>query len=146
VLLRRVEVWDGDQPLGDCEVELADGLVAAVRPAAVPPGGPESPERSGLSLVPGLIDTHVHLVGDASRSGSDFYAWPLVTTAEEKVLHGLAHAQRALRSGVTTLRDLTSDAAEVAIARATELGLVTGPRVVTHGMVSMTAGHHDLGP
>ncbi len=139
MLLRRVEVWDGDQALGPCEVETAGGLVATVRPLA-----DEPPQERPLSLVPGLIDTHVHLVGDASRSGADFYAWPVVTTPEEKVLHGLAHAQRALRSGVTTVRDLTSDAAEVAIARATELGLVTGPRVVTHGMVSMTAGHHDL--
>jgi imidazolonepropionase-like amidohydrolase len=141
VLVRRVEVWDGDQPVGRCDVELTDGLVTAVRPAADAPSGPQ---RSGLALIPGLIDTHVHLVGDASRSGSDFYTWPLVTSPEEKVLHGLAHAQRALAAGVTTLRDLTSGAAEVAIARATELGLVTGPRVVTHAMVSMTAGHHDL--
>ena len=144
MLLRRVDVWDGDRALGLRDVELAAGLVSAVRAVPVSGDGAEPRPSSGISLIPGLIDTHVHLVGDASRSGSDFYAWPLVTTPEEKVLHGLAHAQRALRAGVTTLRDLTSDAAEVAIARATDLGLVSGPRVVTHGMVSMTAGHHDL--
>lgn len=67
-----------------------------------------------------------------------------MTTPEEKVLHGLAHAQRVLRCGVTTVREMTADAGEVAIARAVDHGLVTGARVVTHAMVSMTAGHHDL--
>lgn len=138
MLLRRVDVFDGERAIGRCDVEFDGGLIRDISPTA-PDAGP-----SGLALIPGLIDTHVHLLGDAAGSGTDFYAWPLVTPQEEQVLHALAHAQRALAIGVTTVREMTAGAAEVAIGRAVKLGLVSGPRVVTHGMVSMTAGHHDL--
>lgn len=136
MLLRGVELFDGDDVAGCADVELDGGLVAGVTRA--------EGAASGLALLPGLIDTHVHLIGDAREGSGDFYTWPLITTREEQVLHGLAHAQAALRCGVTTVRDLAADAAQVAIGRAVGAGVVAGARVLAHGMVGMTAGHHDL--
>ena len=97
-----------------------------------------------LCVVPGLVDTHVHLVGHAGPGPADFFTWPLTTTREEQVLHGLAHAQRALRQGVTTLRDLAGDEAQIALRRAFDQSLMDGPRLVVHCVVGMTAGHCDL--
>lgn len=97
-----------------------------------------------LSVIPGLVDTHVHLLGHAGPGTADFATWPLVTPREEQVLHAVAHAQRAMRLGVTTLRDLAGDEAQVAVGRAFESGILDGPRVLVHGVVGMTAGHNDL--
>lgn len=97
-----------------------------------------------LAVLPGLIDTHVHLVGNAGGAPADFATWPLTTARDEQVLHGVAHAQRAMRAGVTTLRDLAGDEAQVAIRRAFDGGILEGPRVLVHAVVGMTAGHADL--
>lgn len=97
-----------------------------------------------LSVIPGLVDTHVHLVGHAGPGAADFATWPLVTTRDEQVLHGVAHAQRAVRNGVTTLRDLAGDEAQIAIRRVFDAGVLEGPRVLVHSVVGMTAGHNDL--
>lgn len=100
--------------------------------------------RPEFSIIPGLIDTHVHLIGYAGSETPDFLTWPLITRPEEQVLHGLNHARRALESGVTTLRDLSADEGQFSLRRAIDDGIVVGPRLQAHGMVSMTAGHGDL--
>jgi imidazolonepropionase-like amidohydrolase len=135
--LRAIEVWDGEGERGPCDVDIDGGVFTSVQPA-------RTAAVAELSLIPGLIDTHVHLLGNADPDGDDFYSWPLTTTREEQVLHGLAQAQRAQRAGVTTVRDLSADTRQVAISRAIDAGIVTGARVITHGMVSMTGGHQDL--
>jgi imidazolonepropionase-like amidohydrolase len=94
--------------------------------------------------LPGLVDTHVHLVGYAGPGHADFATWPLTTTLEEQVLHGVAHAQQAMRLGVTTLRDLAGDEAQIAIRRAFDSGVLEGPRLRVHCVVGMTGGHVDL--
>jgi imidazolonepropionase-like amidohydrolase len=98
-----------------------------------------------LCVIPGLVDTHVHLLGHAGDRGThDTFTWPLVTTREEQTLHAAPNAQRAMRNGVTTLRDLAGDEAQVAVRRAFDLGIMPGPRVLVSGPVGMTAGHGDL--
>jgi imidazolonepropionase-like amidohydrolase len=56
----------------------------------------------------------------------------------------VAHAQRALRFGVTTIRDMAGDEAQIAIRRAFDGGVLDGPRVRVHCVVGMTGGHCDL--
>ncbi|NAZ83889.1 amidohydrolase family protein, partial [Kineococcus sp. R8] len=130
--------FDGDVSRGPVALRWSDGVLVVVEPGAAEAGSSE------FTVLPGLVDTHVHLVGDAAGSGTDFLSWPLVTTREEQVLHGLAHAQRALAGGVTTLRDLSADERQVALRRAGDAGLVVAPRILASGVVGMTAGHADL--
>ena len=150
-----IHIWDGAEYRGVGRLEWESGRFTSVgAPAADSASAPSlegqpgsdgrTAEDSAFTVVPGLIDTHVHLVGNASDQPADFLSWPLTTRPEEQVLHGLAHAQRALRGGVTTVRDLAADDVQFSLARALRAGLVTGPRVLAHGMVSMTAGHGDL--
>ena len=138
-----VEIWDGERHLGVADLEWTggrDGTITAVHAAS----GADAAPDGVLSVIPGLIDTHVHLIGNAGPDPADFLSWPLTTRPEEQVLHGLAHARAALRSGVTTLRDLSADEVQFSLARAVNTGVVEGPRLLAHGMVSMTAGHGDL--
>lgn len=140
--LSGIAVWDGTRSLGSSVVEWAvegsDARIAAVG-AAEP-----DPAYAGLTLIPGLIDTHVHLMGYAGSRGADFMTWPLVTRPEEQVFHGLAHAQRALRAGVTTVRDLAASEPQLGLRAGIEEGFVVAPRVLAYGVVGMTGGHNDL--
>ena len=130
-------LWDGERFRGTSTLSWSGDRIEAV--ATV-----EDVAEPELCVIPGLVDTHVHLVGYAGEGTADFATWPLVTTRDEQVLHGVAHAQRALRGGVTTVRDLAADDAQVAIRRVFDAGILPGPRVLAHGMVGMTAGHNDL--
>lgn len=146
-------LWDGTTDRGtvtlDWTTDAVDGTITALNPASTgaTDAGGESPGRASagrLSIIPGLIDTHVHLVGHSGHGSADFLTWPLVTRPEEQTLHGLANARTALRAGVTTVRDLSADDIQFSLRRAIEQGVVDGPRMQAHGMVSMTAGHGDL--
>ncbi len=134
-----LDVWDGSVHRGVSSVRWGstegDDVIRSVEPGT---------SSSGLSLIPGLIDTHVHLIGYAGDATPDFLSWPLVTRPEEQVLHGLANARKALCAGVTTLRDLSADEVQFSLARVLNSGIVDGPRLQAFGMVGMTAGHADL--
>jgi imidazolonepropionase-like amidohydrolase len=132
-----IDLWDGRTALGPSRLSWEGDRILSVE-AAEESAWPE------LSVIPGLVDTHVHLVGHAGHGTADFLTWPVTTTRDEQVLHGVAHAQRAMRRGVTTLRDLAGDGAQIAIGRVFAAGVLDGPRVLVHSVVGMTAGHNDL--
>lgn len=135
--LEGIRVWDGERDRGPMNVAIQGGRVTRLEPTT-------ADRHPGLALMPGFIDTHVHLIGYAGAGTVDYLTWPLITPVEERTVHGVAQAQRALAVGVTTLRDLAGGQSEVALARALNQGIVPGPHVLVHGMVSMTAGHGDL--
>lgn len=137
-ILPGIRVWDGSRDRGVRSVRWSDRGIESIDPTS-------SALASELSLIPGLIDTHVHLIGNAEEGRAvDFLGWPVVTRPEEQVLHGLANAQRALRGGTTTVRDLAADDIQFALVRALDAGIVSGPRLLASGVVSMTGGHADM--
>lgn len=135
--LEGVRVWDGERLLGPATVAWDGDRIQGVDPAAAD-GHP------GLSLVPGLVDTHVHMVAYAGRDKVDDRSWGLVTPWPEQLLHGAAQAQVAMRLGVTTVRDLGAFEPPVGLRRLFDSGAMQGPRVVAFGHVGITAGHGDL--
>ncbi|SDP01386.1 Imidazolonepropionase [Nakamurella panacisegetis] len=137
--LDSVAVFDGVSDLGARSLSWTGDSITAV-------GEPTG--EAQYSVIPGLVDTHVHLLGYAGgRSnvrGFDTFTWPLVTIREEQTLHATANAQKAMRLGVTTLRDLGADETQAAIGRVFDAGILPGPRLLASGPVGMTAGHLDL--
>jgi imidazolonepropionase-like amidohydrolase len=140
--LSSVALWDGVSDQGPRALSWnrsgTDAVFAEPHEASDERGTPQ------FSVIPGLIDTHVHIVGYAGSGTADFLTWPLMTRVEEQTLHGLSNALTAMRGGVTTIRDLSADDIQFSMRRAIDGGVVTGPRMQAHGMVSMTAGHGDL--
>jgi imidazolonepropionase-like amidohydrolase len=104
-------------------------------------------ELGDATVLPGLIDCHVHLEAD----WNDFSATSnLRRSSPEKTLMGLKNAQTYLQRGFTTVRDAgTTDPAydTIALRNAFARGAFAGPRVVAAGVpISVTGGHNDLNP
>ena len=102
-------------------------------------------DLGNATVLPGLIDCHVHLEAD----WNDFSATSsLRRSAPQKTLLGLQNAQEYLRRGFTTVRDAgTDDLAygTVALRDAFARGMFDGPRVVSAGVpISVTGGHNDI--
>jgi imidazolonepropionase-like amidohydrolase len=60
-VIRNVRLFDGERTIPKTDVVVADGKIKAVGPAASAPAGTEVIDGSGDTLLPGLIDSHVHL-------------------------------------------------------------------------------------
>ncbi|MEX1078144.1 MAG: amidohydrolase family protein [Homoserinimonas sp.] len=131
-----IAVWDGDSALGHSTIKWAGDRIESVDSSAE--------HLAGYTLIPGLIDTHVHLGAYSGHGTADWSSWPLTTPWEEQVFHILNNAQKAARHGVTTVRDLSGDGRQLAVKRAVDEGIQQGPRILVHGAVGMTAGHGDL--
>ncbi len=139
---RAARVIDGvaEKPLEDRAVLVENGRITALEPARSLPSTVEVTDLGDATLLPGLIDAHVHLVWNASKE-------PHVLVDQESrfltVLRCAHNCTLQIRAGVTTVRDTGStDAIAVAVARATEVSAIPGPRVVAAGrVICMTGGH-----
>ncbi len=136
----------GAAPLRDATVVVEGRQIAAVGPAGsvAPPPGATVYDLAGRTLLPGLIDGHVHLRAYAGAGQRDIHLWNVTTFLEEQALHAAANARRALLAGVTTVRDMAGGRLEVAVKHAIDDFVLDGARVVASGFVGMTAGHGDL--
>lgn len=146
-VLSDVDIWDGHIHRGRGTIEWEGDRILAVRTGRLDDASVDlaPSDADGFSVIPGLIDTHVHLgayAGDPPLAWDS--QWNLVTPDVEKVFHIAANAQKAMRAGVTTLRDLAGDQRQLAVSRVFDDGIQVGPRLLVHGQVGMTAGHGDL--
>ena len=124
--------------------------IAAVGPAenVQIPAGATVIDLSKATVLPGLVDGHTHVFGfglDGVKPGGPPFASPINDTREYRTLLALSNAQKDLRAGFTTLRDLMSHGggyADVDIKRAINRGFFQGPRmqVATMGLVATGAG------
>ena len=109
-----------------------DGRVSAIGSHA--DGMPDSAEvidLGSLTVVPGLIDVHTHLVGDVQTAGV-----PSTTTSgAQEVLIGVRHARDTIRAGFTSVRDLGPFRAftDCALRDAIDAGHIVGPRMQCAG-------------
>jgi len=99
----------------------------------------------GKTVMPGMFDCHVHLGGGDVLAGVDDYRVSR-RLDEHMAMHAyrtLEATQRALRSGFTTLRDMSSrDFVDVQLRNAVDSGLVLAPRIICSGPgITMTGGH-----
>jgi imidazolonepropionase-like amidohydrolase len=95
---------------------------------------------SGKSILPGMIDAHVHLCLDGSP---DPMTSLLKDSTPQLTLKAAHYARQTLNAGVTTIRDMGGkDYVDLAIRDGIESGLLQGPRMICSGrVVCMTGGH-----
>lgn len=133
---RVLDVEDGTY-LEDHDVLAVDGRVAELGRGLTTAGDVEVLDADGSTLVPGLIDAHVHVTA-ATADLAALPTWPpsYVTAHTARIMRDM------LRRGFTTVRDASG--ADFGVAQAQEEGLIEGPRVLFCGKaLSQTGGHGD---
>ena len=122
-----IDVLAGKQ-VDDPQVTIVDGRITVVgRKGDAVPAGAERVDLGTRTLLPGLIDMHVHLTSDPTLSGYR----TLEFTDNFWTVVGVANARKTLDAGFTTVRNVGSaNYDDVALKQGIERGYVPGPRIV----------------
>ena len=128
---------------GPATITVTDGRITGVTAGRQPaPEGAIVHDLSGKTLLPGLIDLHVHLTGDP---GND-YRNEAVEPDEWGVVMGAKNARLTVLAGFTTVREAGSaQYTAFSLRRGTADGIIVGPRIVAAGpALSIVGGHGDV--
>ena len=132
----------GGAPVVDPLLEIEDGRIVKVHDAKA--GRPDAATGeirnfSGATILPGLIDTHVHL----NLPGIGLTLEEAMREGEEVLLAtSMGNAAQALGAGITTVRDGRLGSSVFAARRTLELGYAKGAKVIASGPpITITGGH-----
>ena len=93
------------------------------------------------TILPGLMDMHVHLEGQSSKNS---YLESFTLNEADIAFRSAVYAEVTLMAGFTTVRDLGGSGVNIALRNAVNKGLVKGPRIYTAGKaIGITGGHAD---
>lgn len=127
--------------LADQALVIADGRIRAIGPAASLPApeGATVIDLRDYTVLPGLMDAHVHLMGDAAVHGYE----RLGISLPAATISGVINARRTLEAGFTTVRMVGAEGyADIALRDAVARGELPGPRILTAGpSIGITGGH-----
>jgi imidazolonepropionase-like amidohydrolase len=145
-LLQPDRVFDGVTTHDGWVVLVTGDRIAAAGPSqgVRPPAGTTTVPLSGMTLTPGLIEGHSHLL----LHPYDETAWNdqvLRESVAERVARGVNHARATLMAGFTTTRDLGSEGAgyaDVGLKQAIDKGVVPGPRMIVAGPAIVATGSY----
>jgi imidazolonepropionase-like amidohydrolase len=140
-LFTNVRVFDGTSPAlsAPTSVLVRGKIIAAIGPAARKGAGTSVIDGRGRTLMPGLIDAHVHI--PLSVVGQTEIADPKLT-AEIIEARGTKEAEAMLMRGFTAVRDMGGPV--FGIKAGIDKGTYVGPRIWPSGaMISQTSGHGD---
>jgi len=132
----------GVPPIEDAVVIIKGDVIAAVGRAGdvEVPGGAEIVDASGMVVMPGLIDAHVHFSGTRSHK----FAERIVVPEGVRLLRAGKDAEAALGAGFTTMK-CCGGKNSLYLKRAINEGTIKGPRIVAAGYaLTQTFGHGDM--
>jgi imidazolonepropionase-like amidohydrolase len=134
----------GQAPLRNASVIIRGNKIAEVRPGFADLPGARVIDLRGATVLPGLIDMHVHLEGLDDRIQARLQA-PF-RDLEDEAYTALLNARRTLLAGFTTVRDLGAEPRTIFSLRdAIDSGQFAGPSIVAAGqMISVSGGHGDV--
>ncbi|UCF39838.1 MAG: amidohydrolase family protein [Gemmatimonadota bacterium] len=149
VVLRPDRVFDGTtrRPHRGWEVVVVGDRIASAGPVgrAPLPAGARIIELTGMTLLPGLIEGHSHLLlhpYDETPWTSQVLNEPLAM----RVAYAVRAAEATLMAGVTTMRDLGTEGAgyaDVGLKRAIEEGVIAGPRLLVSTRAIVATGSYQ---
>lgn len=136
----------GGRVLTQQTLVVADGQIVEIRDGYVNgadgQGGGEIIDLRERFVLPGLIDSHVHLTGE---NGPSAELDAVKKTSADLVVDGAVYAQRTLRAGFTTVVDLGADPDAIyALRDGIAAGKLEGPRIVAAGIAGAHGSHADI--
>jgi imidazolonepropionase-like amidohydrolase len=136
-------IVDASQPArGASTVIVENGRISRIEDGATAPAGATVVDMRSGTVMPGLIDAHVHLTGDP---GTPFWR-ETIDPNELAAIVGVKNALVTARAGFTTVRDLGAPGhSSFALRDAIRQGIVPGPRILASGgALSIVGGHGDV--
>jgi imidazolonepropionase-like amidohydrolase len=130
--------------LADQLIRIEGETITAVTPWKTAPKDGPLTDWSKLTVLPGLIDMHTHMV---DQEQTENIAEPLLTTAAYQSFIAADHARKTLMAGFTSVRDVGTWRAfgDVALRDAINNGLVPGPRMSVAGAyITVPGGGGDI--
>ncbi|QNP51384.1 amidohydrolase family protein [Hymenobacter qilianensis] len=146
MLLRPAAVFDGENLHSGWVVVVSGDKITAAGPAAqvAAPAGARTLELPGLTLLPGLIEGHSHMLLHPYNETS-WNDQVLLESQALRVARATAHARQTLLSGFTTARDLGSEGAgyaDVGLKQAINQGIIPGPRLLVATLALVATGSY----
>ncbi len=135
---------EAGEVLGQRTILVEGGTIAAVEEGFVDPEeGDSLIDLSGHTVLPGLMDMHVHLT--SQQSGAASYLERFQESPADATVKALIYAERTLLAGFTTVRDLGGETSAIlAVRNAINRGDMPGPRIfAATASLATTGGHGD---
>ncbi len=133
---------ESDKPRSEQTIIIEGKSITSVENGYVKPSqNDEVIDLKNKTVMPGLIDMHVHLEGETSKDG---YLKEFTMNAADIAFESSKHAKTTLMAGFTTVRDVGGSGVNISLRNAINKGLVVGPRIYTSGKsLAITGGHAD---
>eukprot|EP01030_Chromulinospumella_sphaerica_P011465 gene11465-11258_t len=133
----------GQAPRKQASVIIRNGKVEAIKDGFVDLPGAKVIDLKDKFVLPGLIDSHVHL--DSDRAGVEGLLVGVTESVPAHAYEAQMNAKKTLQAGFTTVRNLgNGDGTTLALRDAIAKGWVDGPRIIDAGAaISTTSGHMD---
>lgn len=130
-------------PRANVSILIRDDRIVSVEPGFTTPAGADVIDLSHQTVLPGLIDCHVHVTGQFD--GGNPIAEAVTETDYDSAVKSTAYARHTLLAGFTSVRDVGAEAGVViALKKAIAKGIVDGPRMWVAGPpLGPTGGHSD---
>ncbi len=136
-----------DTPLENVDILIEGNKIKEVGKNVSIPSGAKVIDLSGVTVLPGLIDAHTHILLQGDITAEDYAVQILKESIPYRALRASLSCKTSLLNGFTTLRDMGTEGsmyADVDLKKAINNGIIEGPRLFVSGRAINSTGHYLL--